>query len=126
MVTFEDFKAEGDAPLYMQIIQYIKRGVVAGDIADGDELPSRRMLSALLSINPNTVQKAYRLLEEEGLIASRSGAKSYVTLSEGHKQEVRAELTKSDVKNVVYSMRQMGISMEEALELIRRLWEEEE
>lgn len=126
MVSFENFKAEGDVPLYIQIILYIKREIVAGVIEDGDELPSRRMLSALLGINPNTVQKAYRLLEEEGLIVSRSGAKSYMVLTEEHKQEVRTELLGNNAKSVVNAMRQMGISMEEALKLIQRLWEEEE
>ena len=56
-----------------QIIRYIKRGAVAGTIRDGDELPSRRVLSALLGINPNTVQKAFHLLEEEQLIEIAHG-----------------------------------------------------
>ena len=68
MISFEGFKTEDGTPVYQQILLYIKRGAVAGTIADGDDLPSRRMLSALLGINPNTVQKAFRLLEEEGLI----------------------------------------------------------
>ena len=62
MITFDDFKADGKLPVYQQILDYIKRGAVAGTIADGDELPSRRVLSARLGINPNTVQKAFALL----------------------------------------------------------------
>lgn len=126
MISFQDFKAEGDAPLYMQIIEYVKRGIVAGNIVDGDELPSRRMLSALLGINPNTVQKAYRFLEEEGLMASHSGAKSYMLLSEKTVKEVRGQLVENSARSVVEAMRQMGISKEEALELIAKLWEEED
>ena len=59
-------------------MRYVKRGVVSGAIVDGDELPSRRVVSALLGVNPNTVQKAYRALEDEGLIESHTGAKSRV------------------------------------------------
>ena len=64
MITFDQFKLEDGMPIYLQIVLYIKRGIIAGVIADGDELPSRRILSALLGVNPNTVQKTYRLLED--------------------------------------------------------------
>lgn len=78
LISFEGFHMEEGIPIYQQILLYLKRGAVAGDIRDGDELPSRRALSALLGVNPNTVQKAYRQLEEEGLIYSHTGAKSCV------------------------------------------------
>ena len=61
MVSFDAFRAVDGTPVYLQIIRYIKRGAVAGTIRDGDELPSRRVLSALLGVNPNTVQKACRM-----------------------------------------------------------------
>ena len=64
MVSFEGFRAVDGVPIYLQIQTYVRRGCVAGTIRDGDELPSRRVLSALLGVNPNTVQKAFRLLEE--------------------------------------------------------------
>ena len=73
MVSFEGFTLSGNAPIYQQILLFLKRGAVSGTIRDGDELPSRRVLSALLGVNPNTVQKAYRLLEEEGLMTSHTG-----------------------------------------------------
>lgn len=123
MVSFEEFAMDGSGPIYGQIIIFIKRGAAAQKIRDGDEMPSRRVLSALLGVNPNTVQKAYRLLEEEGLIQSRSGAKSFVTLTEEKRQSVRAELIESDAKTVVGAMKQMGLSKREALSLIERLWE---
>ena len=68
IISFDGFAMDDKSPIYNQIVLFIKRGAVAGSIADGDELPSRRVLSALLGVNPNTVQKAYRLLEDEGLI----------------------------------------------------------
>ena len=67
MITFEGFRPEDGVPIYLQIIKYLKQGIVSGAVADGDELPSRRVLSATLGVNPNTVQKACRMLEEEGL-----------------------------------------------------------
>ena len=110
-------------PIYLQIILFVKRGIIAGVIADGDELPSRRVLSALLGVNPNTVQKAYRMLEEEGLIQSHSGAKSYVVLNSAVKERIRSELLESDAKSVIHSLRQMGLTKDDAVALIEKYWE---
>ena len=123
VISFEEFLLEGDSPIYLQILRYIKRGVVAGTIVDGDELPSRRMLSARLGVNPNTVQKAYHLLEEEGLIQSRSGAKSCMVLNRERVAAIRAELLEADARNAVKLLRQMGVSKEEAVGLIEQYWD---
>lgn len=125
MITFDQFHMEDGAPIYVQIVQYLKRGMIAGSIQSGDELPSRRVLSALLGVNPNTVQKAYRMLEEEGLIESRTGAKSCVAVDESTVERLGAELRREDVRTLVAALRQTGVTKEEALSLIDRMWEEE-
>ena len=126
LVTFENFAAEDGLPIYLQIIRYVKRGVAAGSIADGEELPSRRVLSARLGVNPNTVQKAYRTLEEEGVIASRSGAKSEVTLTPETVEAVRRQLLEQEAGSLVRALRQAGLDKAAALALLDRLWDETE
>ena len=123
MISFENFIMQDGSPIYLQILLYIKRGIIAGIILDGDELPSRRVLSALLGVNPNTVQKAYKMLEDEGLIQSRTGAKSCVAITVGKLREIREELLKEDAKNAVNSLKMMGVSKEEAHALIDKYWE---
>ena len=123
MVSFENFTIEDGSPIYMQIILYIKRCIIAGTITDGDELPSRRVLSALLGVNPNPIQKAYKILEEEGLIQSHSGAKSYVIADEASVARIRAELLESDALNIINAMKQMGLGKDDALALIEKYWE---
>ena len=123
MITFEKFIMDDSGPIYAQIIRYVKRGIVAGNIVDGDEMPSRRVLSSLLGVNPNTIQKSYRILEEEGIIQSHAGAKSYVVLDPEKVTTIRTELIESDVGAIIGAMKQSGVSKEEALELIDRLWE---
>ncbi|MBQ8637810.1 MAG: GntR family transcriptional regulator [Lachnospiraceae bacterium] len=123
MILFDDFTMEGKNPIYQQIVIYLKRRVAAGSITNGDELPSRRMLSALLSVNPNTVQKAYRILEEEGLIQSHSGAKSVMVVDEETIARIRGQLAEEEAGQLVSAMRAMGISREEAHRLIDRYWE---
>ena len=122
MISFENFVMKDGSPIYLQILLYIKRGIIAGIISDGDELPSRRVLSALLGVNPNTVQKAYKMLEEEGLIQSRTGAKSYVAVTVSKLREIREELLEDDAKNAVNALKMMGVSREEAHALIDRYW----
>ncbi len=122
MISFDNFIMDGASPIYLQILTYIKRNIIAGIIRDGDELPSRRVLSALLGVNPNTVQKAYKILEDEGLIQSRSGAKSYMVLSHSKIKEIRNELLERDALNTISSLKQMGLSKEEAISLIERYW----
>lgn len=123
MISFEYFEMENGIPIYLQILLYIKRGIVAGTIKDNDELPSRRVLSALLGVNPNTVQKAYRMLEEEGYIQSRSGAKSYMVLSEEKIEATRRQLIEEEARSLVERFHMMGLNKEEVLSLVEKYWE---
>ena len=125
MIDFGGFVQTEGQPIYLQIMRYIKQGLAAGTIADGEELPSRRALSALLTVNPNTIQKAYRLLEEEGLVQSHAGAKSYVHTTEQQRQALRRELTENQLRGMVRDMKRMGLTAEEAMSLIGKLYEEE-
>ena len=125
MIDFGGFVQTEGQPIYLQIMRYIKQGLAAGTIADGEELPSRRALSALLTVNPNTIQKAYRLLEEEGLVQSHARAKSYVRATEQQRQALRRELTENQLRGMVRDMKRMGLTAAEAMSLIGKLYEEE-
>jgi len=125
LISFNQFHMEDGSPIYLQIVSFVQRGIVAGTIADGDEMPSRRVLSALIGVNPNTIQKAYRLLEEEGIIESRSGAKSYVTINDSSIERIRTALLSKETQALIQSMKQMGISKEEAVSLLEAAWKEE-
>lgn len=92
-------------------------------IADGDELPSRRVLSAMLGVNPNTIQKAYKILEERELITSHGGAKSVMTLDENKITKIRRDLIAEEAGNFIRAMDAIGLNKNEALTLLDRLWE---
>ena len=108
MVSFEGFKPDGSEPIYLQIVNHVKRGIVSGEIPDGDELPSRRML------------------EEEGILVSHAGSKSFVTFTAGRREELTAELVVSGATAAALKLKQLGITLEEAIRLISRVWEEDE
>ena len=126
MLSFTPFPLEEGVPIYVQIVRHVKRGIVSGSVQDGDELPSRRVLSAQLGVNPNTVQKAYRLLEDEGIISSHAGAKSAVTLTPERRAVIRGELLAQTAEQVARTLRQMGVDLEEARALLERAWYETE
>lgn len=77
-MIFDGFTPVEGIPCTRQVIRHVQRGLAAGTIAFGDELPSPPgHRSALLGVNPNTVQKAYRILEEEGIIASHTEPRAW-------------------------------------------------
>lgn len=122
MISFDHFILTDNYPIYLQIIRYLKQGIAAGIIGDQEEIPSRRALSALLGVNPNTIQKAYHMLEEEGVIVSRSGAKSYTHVDAGTVERIRRELLTEDTEAWVSAMKQLGVSREEAFTLAEEIW----
>ena len=66
-------------PVYEQIIDYVKKQIVSGEWELGKELPSRREFASQLQVNPNTVQRAFREMEEMGLISTGNNVMSRVT-----------------------------------------------
>ena len=126
LVTFEGLLLEEGMPIYLQIIRYLERGIAAGTVRDGDELPSRRVLSARLGVNPNTIQKAFRALEEAGVITSRAGAKSEVSLTPERAAAIRRRLLEEEAAALVSALRQMGLDREQAAALVLQLWDRQE
>lgn len=123
MISFEEFILEDDEPIYLQIIKYIKQGIAAGSIGNKEEVPSRRVLSSLLGVNPNTIQKAYHMLEEEGIILSRAGAKSYTCVDADTVERIRREILLSDTAAWIRSMKQLGVSKEDARVFVEEMWQ---
>jgi len=66
-------------PFYRQIIEQVKFAIAQGDLRTGDRLPTIRQLSVDLSINPNTVIRAYRELESEGMLDTHQGSGTFVS-----------------------------------------------
>jgi GntR family transcriptional regulator len=77
MIEFH-LDAHSGVPSYLQIVQQVKHTLRLGLLAVGDQLPTVREVVAQIAINPNTVLKAYRELEREGLVASRPGQGTFV------------------------------------------------
>ncbi len=78
MIEFHLNTSLGISP-YLQLVQQVRRALLLGLLAEGDQLPTVKDVVAQLAINPNTVLKAYRELEHSGLVAARAGVGTFVT-----------------------------------------------
>jgi GntR family transcriptional regulator len=78
-----------DRPLYLQIVDEVRRGIVVGVLRPDELLPSVRELAADLRVNPNTVQQAYRELERDGVVYVRRGQGTFIARNSGGKEERR-------------------------------------
>jgi GntR family transcriptional regulator len=65
-------------PIYRQLVEQVRRGIMLGGLAPGDQLPTLREVVDALAINPNTVAKAYAELEHQGLVVRRQGTGTFV------------------------------------------------
>jgi len=71
-----DFRSS--APIYTQIVEQVKQQVISGELKPGDQLPTVRALALELRVNFNTVARAYRLLDEAGIISTQQGRGTYI------------------------------------------------
>ena len=123
VVDFSELKLNEESPIYMQIVRFVKIKMINRQVRDGDELPSRRVLSAVLEVNPNTIQKAYRLMEEEGILVSFAGSKSLLRFDERLTDKYRKELLVVEAEKYIEEVKKMGLTEEEATALIKENWE---
>ena len=109
-------------PIYLQLMEQVKHSIETGALRAGEQLPGIRPLAEELVINPNTVAKAYRELEHEGVIELRHGAGAFVSASaRGKKGTDNLRAAQTLVTSAVDKLRDRGVTNEE----IRRLFEAE-
>ena len=109
-------------PIYLQLMEQVKHGIETGALRPGEQLPGIRPLAEELVINPNTVAKAYRELEHEGVIELRHGAGAFVSANAGAKKLTdKLRGGQAIVLTVIEKLRARGVTDEE----IRRLVEAE-
>lgn len=118
-------KFDSRTPLYLQVIQYFKVKIASGEIEPGEEIPSRRELAKNFKINPNTVQRAYKEMEDEGLIYTDGNMPSKVTDDENLLHVVRDELLMEAVEQLITAVKPIHVPLNELIALIEDRYEDE-
>ena len=111
-------------PVYLQVVRHFKEQIATGRLAAGQVIPSRRELGALMKINPNTVQKAYKEMEEQQLIITEGNSPSRITNDTKLLNQIRSELLGEAVSAFVASVRKIDVPVDELLQLVRNKYEE--
>ena len=108
-----------DLPIYTQLIEQIKVGVVTGAFPPGERLPSVRDLATEAGVNPNTMQRALAQLESEGLVYSQRTAGRFVTEDASLLEHTRRQLAADRINKFLAEMAALGYDREACTELIR-------
>ena len=118
-----DYKSR--LPLYEQLVESIKSRVMSGALAGDDPLPSVRQLSGQLGINPNTVQKAYSVLEQQSIIYTVPGKGNFIRPDTDALRHRQAREAKAELSALAEKMKNLGISLEEAQSLLADIYRKE-
>jgi len=106
-----------DRPVYQQIIDQIKRDIALGRLIKDEKLPTVRQLAGQLAINPNTIAKAYRQLEQEGIIVTKAGAGAFVAnLDSNLSRSVRKKIICEELERIAVEAYHMQIDGQTLLE----------
>ena len=107
-------------PVYEQIIDYVKKQIVSGEWELGSELPSRREFASQLQVNPNTVQRAFREMEEMGLISTENNVMSRVKDNPQLIGQLKQEMLQEAIQIFADSIYSLHVSNEEVIEQLEQ------
>ena len=112
-----------ERPLYVQIMDGVRRGLVRGTLRPEDPLPSVRDLASDLRVNPRTVSQAYAELERDGVVQVRHGKGTFVAPEVRPDQRERPRLAKQVARRALADASRNGLVLEELLEALREIGE---
>ena len=110
-------------PIYEQIVEGIERDIVTGILREREQLPSIRELSAILGVNPNTIQKAFGELDRNGIIFSGQGRGCFVAERASEKIKEKLSVRIVEIESVAAELARAGIEKEKLIEAIERAYE---
>ena len=119
------WKLSDDRPIYVQLMETITAAIASGTLAAGSRLPSVREMAAQAGVNPNTMQRALAELERDGLLYSQRTAGRFVTDQSDRITQKRKELAMQQIRIFLSSMKEMGYTSEQTLNLIQQSVKEE-
>ena len=107
-----------DRPIYIQLLDYIKLGIISGKYLPGDKLPSVRDLAEEASVNPNTMQKALVELERLGMVYTQRTSGRFITEDTEMINKTKETVAKEKIVEFFESMEKLGFSPKETIQII--------
>ena len=106
-------------PIYQQIIEHIKTMLLQGKLKPGDKIPSQRELAEELRVNPNTIQRAYREMENMGLTETLRGQGTFVVQKDGLIKELHEEIAGGLLSEFLHQIKALGYEDKEIINLVK-------
>ncbi|MCI6692303.1 MULTISPECIES: GntR family transcriptional regulator [unclassified Clostridium] len=113
-------------PIYLQIIAYMKKKIVSGELKGGERVLSVREYASEVKVNPNTIQKVYNELENQGLIYTQRGIGKFVTEDKEKINSLREELFNETIDKFIEDSKSLGFTKENILAIISERYKEGE
>lgn len=123
--TKQEWHLTSDRPVFIQIMEKLKRDIVTGIYKPGDKLPSVRDLAGEAAVNPNTMQRAFSELEREGLVYTKRTNGRFITEDMAMISQLKEEMALDAISQFLNSMQQLGFSTQETLTLLKESLKEE-
>ena len=121
-----DWKFRGDLPIYSQLVEQIKLGIVSAKLLPGERLMSVRDMATEAGVNPNTMQRALQELERDGMVYSQRTAGRFVTENMQVIERAKKKFAEEQIRSFLEAMKKLGYQWEEILALLKEKEEEEE
>lgn len=115
---------DNSTPIYLQIINIIKKDIITGKLSLGEKLPSTRELALKYGINPNTSGRIYKEMEREGITTTKRGLGTFVTESQSKIDQTREHMAKDLINNFLKGMTELGYTKDTLLSIIEKESEE--
>lgn len=111
-----------DIPIYIQIVEQVRQQIADGRLKAGDQLPTVRALASDLRINFNTVSRAYRLLDEAGVISTQQGRGTYILEMPPPDvaERLRIESISALARRYLDETQRLGFNLEQAIDHLRQ------
>lgn len=116
-----EFFFSTDKPIYLQIMDTIKLGILSGEFPKGSRLASVRDLAIQANVNPNTMQKALLELERLGFIRTERTSGRFITDDEDMISSMKVDLASLEVKQFLNKMNELGLNTNQTIELIKSI-----
>ena len=119
------WKFENGVPIYKQLVRTIKTMIAAGTYAPNEKMPSVREMAVTTGVNPNTMQRAFAELEQEGLLYSERTSGRFVTGEEKILKDLRVKLAEDEIRHLFEELEKLGMSKEDIKKAVND-WEGKE
>ncbi|WP_195987331.1 GntR family transcriptional regulator [Clostridium sp. D53t1_180928_C8] len=122
-LNINNFEFNNKEPIYLQIVELVKKNIATGDLVPGEKLPSVREMSKDLGVNPNTLQRSYGELERLGITYTRRGMGSFISEGDNSMKSLKINMGKELAKKFIKDMESIGIEKEEAIKILKSVGE---